>query len=66
MIDISTKLEITVLNSFELTSKKENFEKAFIDGIHFCPHGSELIFKLIKDEILKRVEKIYKEVADNK
>ena len=57
MIEIANELNITVFNVFELTSKEEHFDKAFIDGLHFSAYGGNLISQLIKDEVEKRVEK---------
>ena len=57
MIEVGKQFNVKVFDMFELTSREEHVQKAFVDGLHFSKYGADLLFDLISDDVNQLVQK---------
>lgn len=65
MIEVGKQLNVKVFDMFELTSREEHMQKAFIDGLHFSNYGADLLYDLISNDVDQLVQKHRQTAREN-
>lgn len=57
MLEIGNEFNVKTFDLFEITKNPANFDRAFVDGLHFSNYGANLIYNLIQNAVQECVRK---------